>query len=113
MKQDDYAQFDDIDLASRRSMDIDARKSAGEKQPPKGKNERRDGYQDTQGSDYDQDRQPQNEQDYDPAESGVRHAQNHPGTRPNTPGRETGTSWGEDQQMGASTDTPDRKNPAG
>jgi hypothetical protein len=83
---------------------------------------RQDGYNETQGTGYGQsqnttgqpaDATPQAQDDYDPTHSGVRHAQNRPGTRPPTPGRETGTSWGEDQQMGATTDTPDRKNPAG
>jgi hypothetical protein len=81
---------------------------------------RQDGYSETQGTGYKQSSttdgqavdatQPQD--NYDPTHSGVRHAQNRPGTRPPTPGRETGTSWGQDQQMGATTDTPDRKNPA-
>jgi len=76
---------------------------------------RQDGYSETQGAGYGQSQnttgQPSQDH-YDPAHSGVRHAQNRPGTRPPTPGRETGTSWGEDQQMGTTTDTPDRKNPA-
>ena len=82
---------------------------------------RQDGYNETQGAGYGQAQntagQPadatQAQSGYDPAHSGVRHAQNQPGTRPPAPGRETGTSWGEDQQMGETTDTPDRKNPAG
>ncbi len=82
---------------------------------------RQDGYQETQGTGYGQTQNAtgqsadatQAQTDYDPTHSGVRHAQNTPGTRPANPGRETGTSWGEDQQMGATTDTPDRKNPAG
>jgi hypothetical protein len=82
---------------------------------------RQDGYSETQGAGYGQAQnaagQPadatQAQNDYDPTHSGVRHAQNKPGTRPPDPGRETGTAWGEDQQMGATTDTPDRKNPAG
>ncbi len=82
---------------------------------------RQDGYSETQGTGYGQSQNAsgqsgdatQAQSEYDPAHSGVRHAQNRPGTRPPTPGRETGTSWGEDQQMGATTDTPDRKNPAG
>jgi hypothetical protein len=81
---------------------------------------RQDGYSETQGAGYGQAQnatgQPadatQAQNDYDPTHSGVRHAQNQPGTRPPVPGRETGTSWGEDQQMGETTDTPDRKNPA-
>ncbi len=86
-----------------------------------GSSARQDGYSETQGTGYGQSQnaagQPadatQAQGGYDPTHSGVRHAQNRPGTRPPTPGRETGTSWGEDQQMGATTDTPDRKNPAG
>jgi len=82
---------------------------------------RQDGYSETQGTGYGQAQnatgQPadatQAQNDYDPTHSGVRHAQNRPGTRPPIPGRETGTSWGQDQQMGATTDTPDRENPAG
>jgi hypothetical protein len=81
---------------------------------------RQDGYSETQGAGYGHTQnavgQPADathaQNNYDPTHSGVRHAQNQPGTRPPTPGRETGTSWGEDQQMGATTDTPDRKNPA-
>ncbi len=78
---------------------------------------RNDGLQDTMGSGYD----PHNEgvnaadlaqQGYDPTHSGVRHAQNQPGQVIDTPGREVGTSWGEDEQMGSSTDTPDRRNPS-
>jgi hypothetical protein len=83
-------------------------------QPPLGPDQRRDGYYETQG--YGQSQNTVDASDaqknYDPAHSGVRHAQNKPGTRPPTPGRETGTSWGQDQQMGTTTDTPDRKNPA-
>ena len=73
----------------------------------------RDGYKDTQGMGYDQHRNAdQAQQGYDPAHSGVRHAQNQLGKQVDTPGRETGSAWGEDQQMGYSTDTPDRRNPA-
>jgi hypothetical protein len=90
-------------------------------QLPSGPSSRQDGYSETQGAGYGTAQntigQPadatQAQSDYDPTHTGVRHAQNQPGTRPPTPGRETGTSWGEDQQMGATTDTPDRKNPAG
>ena len=86
-----------------------------------GPSNRQDGYNETQGTGYGQSQNAvgqaadatQAQNDYDPTHSGVRHAQNQPGTRPPNPGRETGTSWGEDQQMGATTDTPDRKNPAG
>jgi len=79
---------------------------------------RQDGYSETQGGyeQYNSAGQPahdiESQDAYDPTHSGVRHAQNRPGTRPPTPGRETGTAWGQDQQMGATTDTPDRKNPA-
>lgn len=82
---------------------------------------RQDGYLETQGRGYGNSENHYGEpsgansaqQGYDPAHSGVRHAKNQPGTRVETPGRETGTSWGEDQQMGQTTDTPDRRNPAG
>jgi hypothetical protein len=73
----------------------------------------RDGYKDTQGMGYDQhSNTDQAQQRDDPAHSGVQHAQNQPGKQVDTPGRETGTAWGKDQQMGYSTDTPDRRNPA-
>jgi Mg-chelatase subunit ChlI len=83
--------------------------------------QRQDGYQETQGEGYGNSEnhygEPANsnpaQQGYDPAHSGVRHAKNQPGKSVETPGRETGTSWGEDQQMGYTTDTPDRRNPAG
>jgi len=80
-----------------------------------------DGYLETEGESYGSsgkqyaqspDANPA-QQGYDPAQSGVRRAKNQPGTPAATPGRETGTSWGEDQQMGYTTDTPDRRNPAG
>jgi hypothetical protein len=54
----------------------------------------------------------QAQEGYDPTHSGVRQAHNKPGTRVDAPGRETGTAWGEDQQMGLSTDTSNRRNPA-
>ena len=78
---------------------------------------RNDGLQDTLGSGYDPHDEGVNaadmsQQGYDPTHSGVRHAQNNPGQAVDTPGREVGTSWGEDQQMGSSTDTPDRRNPS-
>lgn len=76
--------------------------------------QRQEGYRDTEGSGYGQpapDAVPAQE-GYDPAHSGVRHAQNKPGEKVDVPGRETGSSWGQDQQMGYTTDTPDRKNPA-
>jgi len=82
---------------------------------------RQDGYRETEGESYgpsgERYGEPASEnpvqQGYDPAHSGAREAKNRPGTRVETPGRETGTSWGEDQQMGSTTDTPDRRNPAG
>jgi hypothetical protein len=81
---------------------------------------RQDGYLETQGENYGRSEEHYGEpassnpaqQGYDPAHSGARQAKNRPGTRVETPGRETGTSWGEDQQMGTTTDTPDRRNPA-
>lgn len=83
---------------------------------------RQDGYRDTEGSTYGESKssygQPQGgkgpaEQGFDPAHSGAQPAKNVPGTKIDAPGRETGTAWGEDQQMGYTTDTPDRRNPAG
>ena len=75
--------------------------------------ELRDGYKDTEGMGYNRrGNTAPAQQGYDPTHSGVRHAQNQPGEPVDVPGRETGTSWGEDQQMGYSTDTPDRRNPA-
>ena len=78
----------------------------------------RDGYAETQGSDYGavQNRTGQAASDaqdnYDPKHSGVRHAKNEPGREADEPGRETGTAWGEEMQMGK-TDNPDeRTNPA-
>ncbi len=72
------------------------------------------GVQDTQGSGYGQGAgNSRNAERGDPAQSGVRTAQNTPGESVDTPGRETGTAWGEDQQMGSTTDTSDRSNPAG
>lgn len=80
---------------------------------------RQDGYLETEGYGHTEERygEPAStnpaQQGYNPAHSGARHAKNQPGKRVETPGRETGTSWGEDQQMGYTTDTPDRRNPAG
>ena len=79
-----------------------------------GPEDRQDGYRDTQGGGYGS---PDGsnvgaQEGYDPTHSGVRHSQNRPGQPVDVPGRETGTSWGEDQQMGYTTDTPDRSNPA-
>ncbi|QBD82654.1 hypothetical protein EPA93_44490 [Ktedonosporobacter rubrisoli] len=81
----------------------------------------RDGYRETEGDSYGQSHNmsaPEPgaipaQRGYDPAHSGVRHARNRPGERIDNPGRETGTAWGEDQQMGYTTDTSDRRNPAG
>ncbi len=74
-----------------------------------------DGLKDTLGSGYDAQQAGNNpgmaQQGYDPTHSGIRHAQNTPGQTVDTPGRDVGSSWGEDEQMGSSTDTPDRRNP--
>ncbi|HTK08879.1 MAG TPA: hypothetical protein VL485_17040 [Ktedonobacteraceae bacterium] len=91
-----------------------------EQQEQKVARRRQDGYADTQGPDYDDSqrtygrpaRDTPAQQGYDPAQSGVRPAKNQPGRRVDTPGRDTGTSWGQDEQMGSTTDTPDRQNPA-
>lgn len=72
-----------------------------------------DGYSLNEGSEYPV--QPSNEEqqdDYDPTHSGVRHAQNKPGMRTNNPGREGQGGWAEQMQMGKTSDTPHRKNPA-
>jgi hypothetical protein len=83
---------------------------------------RQDGYLETEGTEgyggtEERSGEPTNtnpaQQGYNPAYSGARHAKNQPGKQVETPGRETGTSWGNDQQMGYTTDTPDRRNPAG
>jgi hypothetical protein len=79
-----------------------------------------DGYRDTEGAGYGQSQnsyaRPEGtipaQQGYDPAHSGARQSHKEPGKRVESPGRETGIAWGEDQQMGYTTDTPDRKNPA-
>lgn len=94
--------------------------SAASEQRPS--DDMQNGYRETQGSGYDQephsptqvseDAAARSQQGYDPAHSGVRHAQNQPGEHVDAPGRETGTAWGEDLQMGSTTDTRDRKNPA-
>lgn len=73
-----------------------------------------DGLRDTLGSDYTS--QQQNnpgmaQQGYDPTHSGTRRAQNTPGEVVDTPGRDVGSAWGDDEQMGSSTDTSDRRNP--
>ena len=75
-----------------------------------------DGMKDTFGSNYDPQQQGNNpgmaQQGYDPTQSGARQAQNTPGQVVDTPGRDVGSSWGEDEQMGSSTDTADRRNPS-
>ncbi len=74
-----------------------------------------DGLKETLGSEYDPHQDGINpgmaQQGYDPTHSGIRHARNTPGEVVDTPGRDVGSSWGEDEQMGSSTDTPDRRNP--
>ncbi len=71
-----------------------------------------DGYQVTEGREYERANPvPEQTEGYDPAQSGVRSAPNTPGAPANTPGREEGTAWSEQMQMGR-TDTPERKNPA-
>ena len=74
-----------------------------------------DGLRDTLGSSYDPQQQQNNpgmaQQGYDPTHSGARRAQNNPGETVDTPGRDVGSSWGQDEQMGSSTDTSDRGNP--
>ena len=85
------------------------REGQGDQQPEN------DGLKDTLGSGYDSHQDGTNpgaaQQGYDPTHSGTRHAQNNPGQIVDTPGRDVGSSWGEDEQMGSSTDTPDRSNP--
>jgi hypothetical protein len=81
---------------------------------------RQDGYQETEGSGYgasdNKIGQPAQEnpaqQGYDPAQSGPRPSKRQPGAKIPTPGRETGTAWGENEHMGYTTDTPDQGNPA-
>ncbi len=84
--------------------------SQGDLQP------RNDGMRDTFGSNYDPQQQGNNpgtaQRGYDPAQSGARQAHNTPGEVVDTPGRDVGSSWGEDEQMGSSTDTADRRNPS-
>ena len=73
---------------------------------------RRDGYGDMQTGDYNQGQSvSQGQEGYDPGHSGVRHAQNQPGKRVDTPGEDSGTAWGENLQMGKTTDTPDQARP--
>lgn len=69
-----------------------------------------DGYAQTEGADYAQPRRDEVD-DYDPAHSGVRHAQNKPGAPTSAPGRDEGTAWSEQKENGR-TDIPERKNPA-
>ncbi|MBE3558941.1 MAG: hypothetical protein IMW89_06910 [Ktedonobacteraceae bacterium] len=53
------------------------------------------------------------EEGYDPAQSGVRQSHKQPGKKAEAPGRESGTDWGEQLEMGLTTDTPEnRRNPA-
>jgi hypothetical protein len=79
-----------------------------------------DGYQETGGSGSDEpgkrvgepaQRNPA-QQGYDPGHSGPHTSKRRPGTEAPSPGRETGTAWAENEQMGSTTDTPDRRNPA-
>ena len=71
-----------------------------------------DGYRVNEGSDYQQG-EPEQQENYDPAHSGVRHSQRKPGTQANTPGREGQTGWSEQMQMGHTTDTAEEsKNPS-
>ncbi len=80
------------------------------------------GYRENQGSGYDEephsptpvsdDAAARPQQGYDPTHSGVRQSKNRPGVHVDAPGRETGTAWGQDLQMGSTTDTPNRKNPS-
>ncbi len=74
-----------------------------------------DGLKDTLGSGYDPHQDGVNpgmaQQGYDPTQSGIRQAHNTPGEVVDTPGRDVGSSWGQDEQMGSSTDTADRRNP--
>lgn len=72
-----------------------------------------DGYRLNEGGEYAAQPSEDEQQDnYDPTHSGVRHAQNKPGERTNNPGREGQGGWAEQLQMGKTSDTPDRKNPA-
>ena len=73
---------------------------------------RMDGMRDTEGSGYDQQQGDPNltKQTANPNRSGTQPAVNTPGATVDTPGRDTGSSWGNDEQMGSSTDTSDRRN---
>jgi len=70
-----------------------------------------DGYAQTEGEEYEEPQRDERE-GYDPAQSGVRHAPNKPGTRTSAPGRDEGTAWAQSEQNGKATDVPGRKNPA-
>jgi hypothetical protein len=70
-----------------------------------------DGYAVTEGEDYATPQRDERE-GYDPAHSGVRRAQNKPGAPTQTPGRDEGTAWSSQEQMGSLRDSYDRKNPA-
>jgi hypothetical protein len=71
-----------------------------------------DGLRNTQGSSYDSAPGSPDlaEKSGDPNRSGTQPAINTPGTVVDTPGRDTGSAWGMDEQMGSSTDTADRRN---
>ena len=73
-----------------------------------------DGMRDTEGSTYDQLQGDPSlaEKTASPNRSGVQPPIKTPGMTVDTPGRETGDAWGMDEQMGLSTDTSDRRNPA-
>ena len=73
---------------------------------------RMDGLRDTQGSSYDSTLGSAGlaEKSGDPNMSGAQPAINTPGTVVDTPGLDTGSAWGMDEQMGSSTDTADRRN---
>jgi len=81
---------------------------------------RQDGYQETEGSGYgvtgsrvgEPAQKNPAQQGYDPGHSGPHTSKRRPGTEAPSPGRETGTAWAENEQMGYTTDTPDHRNPA-
>lgn len=102
-------------LQNQHGQQLDIHKAEQNKQP-----QRRDGYRETEGPAYGDSHSgygtPEGglapaEQGYNPAHSGVQPAKHKPGETINAPGRDTGTAWGENQQMGQ-TDKPER-NPAG
>ncbi|GCE06587.1 hypothetical protein [Dictyobacter aurantiacus] len=70
-----------------------------------------DGYAMTQGGETAQPRRNETE-GYDPTHSGVRRPPNKPGAPTETPGRDEGTAWSSQEQMGSLKDTYDEKNPA-